>query len=202
MPRIVAALPTASLGYAVAGGVFGIIVGSAIGFCAWRFREPSTLFARPTQGPSSSLRSALGAVLSNRPFLHLLAACASVRFGLTLLQTTLVYYAVYIMQIGHEGLPRVMGVLLLTVSLFIVFWRWMCQRWSKHHAYAAGLALSGVAVLLQFWTPLGPSSISWLLIAIIGIGMLAHWLAPYAMVPDAGAVLILLDQAVFTHANS
>lgn len=181
MPIIVHAGSTLQLGYTIAGGLFGLIAGVSVGFVAWKVREPERIELRHESLPIiTSIRNAL----TNRPFVMLITAFGLVRLGLTLLQTSLAYFVVYQLHQGREGLPKILMSLLLMVGIFIVFWHWVARKWDKNIAYALGLTISAIAVGATFWLQPGQMNLMLVLIAVVGIGMSAHWVVPWAMLPD------------------
>jgi len=184
MPRIVATQANPSLGYLFAGALYGAIAGAAIAFVAWRIREP----AHFDQGNKASLRSFLSSMripFSNRPFILLVSAATLARLGLTLIQTSLMYYVIYRLGMGKENVPKLMGVLMLVILLFIFVWKLVCDHWNKHMAYVSGLLLT-ILSLLGF-VILHPSDprLVYAAFGAIGIGLSAQWVAPFAMLPDA-----------------
>ncbi len=182
MPILVKAAPDAHTGYAFAGGVLGLLAGLSVGLVAWRISEPQS-HARP-EGPSDTLLSAMKSTLKTRPFVVLSIALSMVRLGLTLLQTALVFFVIYRLQIGKDGMSLLMGVLLATVALTIPFWKWLCTLWSKNGAYAVGIMLALISMLLTFLLEPGQKNAMLGIMVLMGMGMGAHWVAPYAMLPD------------------
>lgn len=184
MPRIVAATGDARLGYLVAGGVLGAIVGLAVAFVAWRVKEPARDFVPPSTTPVVEFIGQVKGTLRNRPFVSLLTSAALARLGLTLMQTSLAYYAIYRMGMTKQDIPQVMTVLLGSVAVFVYVWKLVCDRWSKHLAYATGLTITAVTLLLfVYLKPVDPV-LGKLAFCVVGLGLAAHWIAPFAMFPD------------------
>src|SRR4029077_18230284 len=103
-------------------------------------------------GPlSTALWAPLFATLRNRPFVFLLAAFGLVRLGLTVVTSTLAYFVIYQLGEGREGMPKLLLTLLVVVGVFIVFWKWVADKWEKNIAYSAGLLLSAFALCAMFW---------------------------------------------------
>ena len=182
MPKLVLVGGGASLGYSFAGGFLGLVAGASVGLVAWRVKEPSSKHRR--DDPQDSLINAMKSTLQTRPFVILSSALALVRLGLTLLQTSLAFYVIYRLQIGKEGLPMLMGVLLATVAVTIPFWRWVCAVWSKSGAYVLGITLCAVGLVMTYWIEPGQKQVMMGIMVLIGMGMGAHWVAPYSMLPD------------------
>lgn len=182
MPKLVLVAPNATLGYAFAGGLLGLVAGASVGFVAWRVKEPPTRDRHPHA--EGGLIEAMKSTLKMRPFVILSVALALVRLGLTLLQTSLAFYVIYRLQLGKEGLPMLMGVLLATVAITIPFWKWVCTTWSKSGAYALGITLCAIGLVLTYWVEPGQKTTMIGIMILIGMGMGAHWVAPYSMLPD------------------
>ncbi len=193
MPVMVRAAPDARTGYALAGACFGLTAGTAIAVVAWRVREPQAngLQARAETNTSASpqpmwesVRETLRTTLRNRPFLLLMSAATLVRLGLTLVQTALAYFVIYQLQGDKGDLPRYMGTLLGVVGVSLFGWKVVVDRWEKNRAYILGLALCAAGLLALYWVGPGDQRKVMAILVVIGIGMGAHWIVPFAMVPD------------------
>lgn len=184
MPVLVRAAPDARTGYALAGACFGLAAGLAVAVVAWRVREPATPApdeARPTW---AAVRATLRAALRNRPFVVLVGAVGLVRLGLTLVQAALAYFVVYQLQGDKGDLPRMMAVLLGVVGLSLYFWKRVVDRWEKNRAYILGLLLCSAGLVALGSLGPGQPGLVTAVLAFVGIGMGAHWIVPFAMVPD------------------
>jgi GPH family glycoside/pentoside/hexuronide:cation symporter len=193
MPVMVRAAPDARTGYALAGACFGLTAGTAIAVVAWRVREPqgNGLQARAETNTSASqqpmwesVRETLRTTLRNRPFLLLMSAATLVRLGLTLVQTALAYFVIYQQQGDKGDLPRYMGTLLGVVGVSLFGWKALVDRWEKNRAYILGLVLCAAGLLALYWVGPGDQRKVMAILVVIGIGMGAHWIVPFAMVPD------------------
>lgn len=191
MPVLVRAAPDARTGYALAGGCFGLMAGVAVAVVAWRVREPQGTAhhaAEPGNAPQQTMwqnvRETLRTTLHNRPFVLLMSAATLVRLGLTLVQTALAYFVLYQLQGDKGDLPRYMGTLLGVVGISLFGWKVVVDRWEKNRAYILGLALCAAGLLALYWTGPGDQHKMTVLLVVIGIGMGAHWIVPFAMIPD------------------
>lgn len=191
MPVLVRAAPDARTGYALAGGCFGLMAGVAVAVVAWRVREPQGTAhhaAEPGNAPQQTMwqnvRETLRTTLRNRPFVLLMSAATLVRLGLTLVQTALAYFVLYQLQGDKGDLPRYMGTLLGVVGISLFGWKVVVDRWEKNRAYILGLALCAAGLLALYWTGPGDQHKMTVLLVVIGIGMGAHWIVPFAMIPD------------------
>ena len=189
MPVLVRAAPDARTGYALAGAVFGVAAGLAVAVVAWRVREPEPDTAA-TPAPTgarpawASVRATLRTTLRNRPFVLLMGAATLVRLGLTLVQASLAYFVLYQLQGDKGDLPRLMGTLLGVVGLSLFVWKHVVDRWEKNRAYLLGLVLCAAGLLALYWVGPGEQRRVTAILVVIGIGMGAHWIVPFAMVPD------------------
>lgn len=186
MPVLVRAAPDARTGYALAGACFGLAAGCAVAVVAWRVREPALAHPAPAEARPTwdAVRATLRAALRNRPFVVLVSAVGLVRLGLTLVQAALAYFVVYQLQGDKGDLPRMMAVLLGVVGLSLYFWKRVVDRWEKNRAYILGLLLCSAGLVAL--GAMGPGQPGWVtaVLALVGIGMGAHWIVPFAMVPD------------------
>lgn len=191
MPLLVRAVPDARTGYALAGACFGLVAGAAVAVVAWRVREPhgyapaaANAAAAPAQPLWPSVRATLRTTLRNRPFVLLMSAATLVRLGLTLVQTALAYFVIYQLQGDKGDLPRYMGTLLGVVGVSLFVWKVVVDRWEKNRAYILGLLLCAGGLLALYWVGPGDQRQLTAILVVIGIGMGAHWIVPFAMVPD------------------
>ncbi|RZJ08702.1 MAG: MFS transporter [Acidovorax sp.] len=189
MPMLVRAAPDARTGYALAGSCFGLVAGVAVAVVAWRVREPQgsaepAADAHDHQPMWDSVRETLRTTLRNRPFLLLMSAATLVRLGLTLVQASLAYFVIYQLQGDKGDLPRYMGTLLGVVGLSLFVWKYVVDRWEKNWAYVLGLVLCAGGLVALYWVGPGDQRMVMAILVVIGIGMGAHWIVPFAMVPD------------------
>lgn len=188
MPMLVRAAPDARTGYALAGSCFGLAAGVAVAVVAWRVREPTGDPVRPADADTpamwESVRETLRTTLHNRPFLMLMSAATLVRLGLTLVQASLAYFVIYQLQGDKGDLPRYMGTLLGVVGLSLFVWKRVVDRWEKNLAYILGLALCAAGLVALYWVGPGEQRLVTAILVVVGIGMGAHWIVPFAMVPD------------------
>jgi GPH family glycoside/pentoside/hexuronide:cation symporter len=77
-----------------------------------------------------------------------------------------------------------MGTLLGVVGLSLFVWKVVVDRWEKNWAYILGLALCAGGLIALYWVGPGDQRLVTGILVVIGIGMGAHWIVPFAMVPD------------------
>ena len=179
-PVIVGLFATKRAGYEALGLIYGAVAAVVLWISASGLRERKQISESKSETPP--LR-AFATSFRNRPFVQLIVAylVAAIAFALT--QTLMAYYLTY--QLRMEGqVPLVMGLLLVTVAIFLFPWKWLAGRWNKGPAYALGLAIAGVAVAATFFLPAHPTPLIYLIAFVAGIGFSAQWVFPWAMVPD------------------
>ncbi len=181
MPELVRAAPDARTGYALAGAVFGLTAGACVGWVAWRVREPPLRTSRRDSSPPWHM---VLSALQNRPFVVLVAATGLVRLGMTLIQAALAYYVIYQLQGTKADLPRLMATLLAVVGISMFVWKRVVDRWEKNYAYMTGLLCSVFGLASLYWLEPGQQGAMMATLVVIGIGMGAHWVVPFSMIPD------------------
>lgn len=181
MPMIVRAAPSAQIGYTLAGGVFGLVAGACVAWVAWRVREPDLKhLPQPKDAPWQSMRSAF----RSRPFVLMAFGCGLARIGLTLAQGGLAYFVLYQLQGSKGDLPKLLGELLLVVALSIPLWKLLVDRWEKNYVYITGLCLASLGFATLFLLQPGQTWGTLAGLGLIGLGMGAHWVVPFSMLPD------------------
>ncbi len=181
MPVIVRAAPSTQIGYTLAGGVFGLVAGACVAWVAWRVREPDLKhIPQPKDAPWKSMRAAF----RSRPFVLMAFGCGMGRIGLTLAQGGLAYFVVYQLQGSKSDLPKMLGQMLLVVALSIPAWKAVVDRWEKNYVYITGLCLAAVGFGIMFWLQPGQQAGILVGLGLIGLGMGAHWVVPFSMLPD------------------
>ena len=181
MPALVQVASDASSGYALAGAVFGAAAGASIGWVAWRVKEPALDKLRREDTPPWHV---VVSALQNHPFVMLVIATGLVRLGLTLVQAALAYYVIYQLKGSRQDLPELMTILLVVVGLSMFVWKRVVDRWEKNLAYITGLGCSVIGLASLYWLDAGQDNAMMAILVVIGIGMGAHWVVPFAMIPD------------------
>lgn len=168
-----------SIGYLAVGGVFGGLAGLSIALVAWKVREPDRLLTAGDQ----PLWRATWAVFRNRPYLTLIGVFSLVRLAFTLLQTMLIYYVTYVLA-GMLRVETLLLVMFVIIGAGVPIWKRVADKWGKAVGYGLSVGLAGVGVLGLFFVGVGQPVVIYLLIGVIGLGMSAHWVLPWALMPD------------------
>jgi GPH family glycoside/pentoside/hexuronide:cation symporter len=179
-PLIVGLFATKRVGYGWVGLIYGVLAAVALWVAAAGLKERKKVSESKAETPA--MQTFL-ATFGNRPFVQLIVAYLVANVAFALVKTLLAYFLTY--QLGMEDqVPVVMLLLLLFVALFLFPWKTVSDRWNKGPAYAAGLAIGGLAVAATFLLPHEPTRWVYLIAVVAGIGFSAQWVFPWAMVPD------------------
>ena len=179
-PALVGIFAAKRMGYGAVGIIYAVVAAAVLWIAAAGIRERKKISESKSETPP--LRAFL-ATFRNRPFVQLIVAylIAAIAFALT--QTLMAYYLTYQLRM-EDQVPLVMGLLLVTIGVFLFPWKMLAERWNKGPAYALGLAIAGVAVAATFFLPAHPTPAIYLIAFVAGIGFSAQWVFPWAMVPD------------------
>jgi glycoside/pentoside/hexuronide:cation symporter, GPH family len=176
---IVSQFADPSLGYLAVGATFGGLAGLGLAVVAWRVREP----ARAAVSDPQPFLGAMLHTLRNGSFRTALSAFSLVRLGFTILQTMLIYFVTYALG-GMVSVEAVLLILFVVIGLGVPAWKVAADRWGKARGYGLGVGLAAVGVGGLFFVGPGQPVVIYLLIGLTGLGMSAHWVLPWAMLPD------------------
>lgn len=167
------------VGYLAVGAIFGALAGLGLALVAWRVREPRRAIL-PAPQP---FVGAIWATLRNGPFRVLLIAFSLVRLGFTLLQTMLIYHVTYVLG-GMLPVETVLVILFVIIGIGVPVWKRVADRWGKAFGYGLGIGLSAVGIGGLYVADAGSPWLIYVLIGVTGMGMSAHWVLPWALLPD------------------
>jgi GPH family glycoside/pentoside/hexuronide:cation symporter len=179
-PALVGLFATKLTGYETVGILYGLVAAAVLWVSAAGIRERKEISGRKVETPP--IRGFF-ATLQNRPFVQLIVAYLIANVAFSLLQTLLAYFLTYQLRM-EDQVPIVMGLLLISIGVFLFPWKMLSDRWNKGPAYALGLAIGGIAAASTFLLPPGPTPLIYLIAVIAGMGLSAQWVFPWAMVPD------------------
>ncbi len=179
-PALVGLFGGQRTGYGAIGIIYGVLAAAVLWIAAAGIRERREMSESRSRAPA--LRAIL-ATFKNRAFLQLIAAYLIANLGFTLIQTLLVYFLTYQLEMADQ-VPVALFLLLTSVAVFLFPWKMLADRWNKGPAYALGLAIGGLAVAATFLLPHGKTPLVYLIAIVAGIGFSANWVFPWAMVPD------------------
>ena len=179
-PAIVGMFALQRTGYAYIGIIYGGIAAAALLISASGFRERKlTVETKSEPNPFKSV----GAALHNKPFLWLCAIYLTVNLSFAFIKILMVYYIQYQLLMQAQT-TLVMGLMLVCVTISLPFWQWLSRKMDKGPAYAIGMAVGALAVLITFFLPHGPTPWIYPVAVLAGFGFSTNWIFPWAMVAD------------------
>lgn len=181
-PAIVGLFALQSTGYAFIGILYGIFAAAALLISAAGFRERSGVV---TAAPEPSPFKSLAVALKNRPFIWLSLTYFIINISFAFVKILMAYYVEYQLLMKAE-IPLVMGLMLVCVTLSLPFWQWLSRKMDKGSAYAIGMLIGALAVLLTFFLPHDKTPLIYLVSVMAGFGFASNWIFPWAMVADVG----------------
>jgi GPH family glycoside/pentoside/hexuronide:cation symporter len=135
--------------------------------------EPSTM--PPLRALLQSFR--------NKTFTRLVAAYLFNSVAFALLTSLLPYLLTYQMEMPQQ-IPVIMLSMLVMITAFLYFYKWLSDKINKGPAYALGLGIACLAVVTTFFLPQGPSPVIYVIAAVAGMGFSANFVCPWSMLPD------------------
>jgi GPH family glycoside/pentoside/hexuronide:cation symporter len=162
------------------GAVFGFIAFAAVLTTILGVKEKPGLESKPSQLPPFK---AVATSFQNRPFVIMLAAFFISSFAFTLLTSLVSYYIIYQLDM-KDAVPLVLLVMLVTIGIFLVPVQKLSERINKGPAYALGLLIAALAIIVAFFLPQGPTPWIYLIAFVAGIGFSGQWVFPWSMLPD------------------
>ena len=179
-PAIVGVFALQRTGYAFIGIAYGILAAAVLLISAAGFRERTRLVvSQPEPSPLKSLSVAL----KNRPFVWLCVIYFVVNISFAFIKILMAYYVEYQLLMKAD-ISLVMGLLLICVTISLPFWQWLGRKMDKGPAYAIGMAVGALAVMLTFFLPHASTPLIYLVSVLAGFGFSAQWIFPWAMVAD------------------
>lgn len=181
-PAIVGLFAVQRTGYAFIGIAYGVLAGAALLISAAGFREREGLaVSKPEASPIKSLLVAL----KNKPFIWLCGTYFVVNMSFAFIKILMAYYVEYQLLMKAE-ISLVMGLMLICVTVSLPFWQWLSRRMDKGPAYALGMLIGALAVMLTFFLPHESTPLIYVVSVLAGFGFSAQWIFPWAMVADIG----------------
>jgi glycoside/pentoside/hexuronide:cation symporter, GPH family len=179
-PAIVGLFALQRTGYAFIGIAYGILAGVVLLIAALGIRERTDLkLAKPEPSPLKSLFAAM----KNKPFVRLCAIYFVINISFAFVKILMAYYIEYQLLMKAQT-SIVMGLMLVCVTISLPFWQWVGRKMDKGPAYALGMLVGGVAIILTFFLPHQSSPLIYLIAVLAGFGFSSQWIFPWAMVAD------------------
>lgn len=173
--------------YSGMGAVFGAVAFITMLVTAFGVKERPNPDLQPSKMPPLSQ---IKYALQNRPFVQYMIMSTIISISFSLLTALLPYYLNYHLKMADQT-SFVMFVMLATIGIFLLPWRLVAKKMSKGPAYALGLAIACVAILVAFFLPHEPTPIIYGVAFVAGLGFSAQYVFPWSMIPD----VIEVDQA-------
>jgi GPH family glycoside/pentoside/hexuronide:cation symporter len=179
-PAIVGLFALQRTGYAFIGIAYGALAAAALLISAAGFREKQKASqAKPEPSPFKSMKVAL----RNRPFVWLCLTYFVINISFAFIKILMAYYIEYQLLMKDQT-SLVMGLMLICVTISLPFWQWVSRRMDKGPAYALGMVVGALAIILTFFLPHNSSSLIYIIAVLAGFGFSAQWIFPWAMVAD------------------
>jgi glycoside/pentoside/hexuronide:cation symporter, GPH family len=179
-PAIVGLFALQRTGYAFIGVAYGALAAVALLISAAGFRERKRVSqAKAEPSPFKSVKAAL----SNKPFVWLCLTYFVINISFAFIKILMAYYIEYQLLMKDQT-SLVMGLMLICVTISLPFWQWASRKMDKGPAYALGMAVGALAVILTFFLPHNSSSLIYIIAVLAGFGFSAQWIFPWAMVAD------------------
>lgn len=174
--------------YSGMGAVFGAVAILTLLATTLGVKERARPELQPVMMPAwSQIRH----VFQNRPFVQYMVMSTIISISFTLLTSLLPYFLTYQLDMADQ-IPLAMLVMLGTIAIFLIPWRYASVKMNKGPAYALGLAIASAAILAAYFLPVGPTPWIYAIAFVAGLGFSAQYVFPWSMIPD----VIEVDQAV------
>jgi GPH family glycoside/pentoside/hexuronide:cation symporter len=138
------------------------------------------------EGPPSELPAftSMLTCFKNKPFDYLMVMQVASGICFMLVMSYMAFFLTYVMDMEAQ-IPILMILLLVTIGVFLVFWKWLMDKWGKKGpVYALGLFIAFSATASTFFLPQGGSWMIYPIIFIAGFGFSAQWVCPWSIFPD------------------
>jgi GPH family glycoside/pentoside/hexuronide:cation symporter len=166
--------------WSATGAVFGVIVAIVILVTARSVKERPELAGEPSKLPPAK---AFIYPFKNKPFIILMLAFILSSFSFTVLTALVPYFIQYQLGMGDQ-VSFVLFAMLLTIGIFLIPAKLVCDRINKGPAYALGLGIASLAIMTGFFFPHHSTVLIYVVAVIAGIGFSTQWVCPWSMLPD------------------
>ncbi|MBN1532763.1 MAG: MFS transporter [Spirochaetes bacterium] len=179
-PLIAGLFMTSRIGWQMMGAMFAAFAILCVYVTAFGVKQRKELEGPPSELPP--FRSLL-ACFKNRPFNFLLIQGVMTGMSFMLVMSYMAFFLTYQMNMKSK-IPLLMTLLLVTIGVFLFFWKWLTDRWAKGPVYALGLFIAFGSTACTFLLPQGETPWIYLIIFIAGFGFSAQWVLPWSILPD------------------
>jgi len=182
VPKLIVNSVPGAQGYAIMGIIFGIFYALPWLFVFWGTWElPYELPAK-----KESFRHFYGkflSILRNRSFRIHIGMYISAYTAMDIMMAIFIFYVTYYMG-KQQYFSLFLGTLVLTQIAFLPIYVKLCNLIGKGRAYMIGLGFWGLGLILLYTlTPATPLGLIFPVVVIVGIGLSAGVMIPWAMLP-------------------
>jgi len=179
-PMLVGLFETKRIGFGMVGIIFGILAAAALLISASGIKEKKDIVDNASTTPPLL---AIKLTFQNKYFVRLINSYFIVNLSFAFIKTLMAYFVIYQLKMEEQVTP-IMGLLLITVVIFIFPWKKLSEKWDKGPAYALGMGIGGFAVAMSFFLPNHSTPWIYVIAIVAGIGFASNWVFPWSMVPD------------------
>jgi GPH family glycoside/pentoside/hexuronide:cation symporter len=166
--------------WSATGAIFGAVAIITTLITTLTIKENPELAGEPSKLPPVK---AVLTSFKNRPFIILMIAFILSSFSFTVLTALVPYFIQYQLGMGDQ-VSLVLLVMLVMIGLFLIPAKKISDKINKGPAYALGLFIASVAIIISFTFPHEPTPWIYVVAAVAGIGFSAQWVFPWSMLPD------------------
>ncbi len=179
-PFIAGLFATQKIGWRMMGIFFGLFTILCLYITAFGVKQRKDTEGEPSKLPP--LKSVM-VCFKNKPYNYLIIQGMITGMSFMLVMSYMAFFLTYQMNMKNQ-IPLVMTLLLLTIGVFLFFWKWVTDKWAKGPAYALGLFIAFGATASTFLLPQGQSPWIYVILVIAGFGFSAQWVLPWSILPD------------------
>ena len=180
-PFIATLFLTEKIGWGMMGIFFGLFAVFMLFITAFNVKQRPELEGPPSELPV--IKSIL-ITFKNKPYLLLMiqGLFTSVAFGLVM--SYMPFFLEHQMDLKKQ-IPILLPALMLVILFFLVFWKWLSDKWEKKGpTYALGLFIAFSALAMTYFLKPGDNIALYVIIFIAGFGFSAQWVMPWSIIPD------------------
>ena len=161
--------------------VFGLLAAIPYLIVFFSVREKKEYFEQAQPG----IRDAFKSVRKNKPFFFGAMIYLCTWIVIILVETNLMFYIKYVIKRPNQS-SLLMGVIFISAIIALPFWNWISKKGNKRVAYIIGVSFWAVMMCtLAILTPQTPVWVLLLICMLIGFGLSAAQVLPWAIIPDA-----------------
>ncbi len=138
-----------------------------------------------TEQAQPKIKDAFKAVRKNKPFFFGAMIYLCTWIVIILVETNLMFYIKYVIKRPGQS-SLLMGAIFISAIIALPFWNWISKKGNKRMAYIIGVSFWAVMMcVLTILTPQTPIWVLLMMCMLIGFGLSAAQVLPWAIIPDA-----------------